>query len=83
MSETFRGKWVFPTLKRNKRAHLMSDETTTFCGRTLLHARPADQLGSWDPEEHPDSVCQSCLEWWRVMKPKPPAPTRTRSKPPA
>jgi hypothetical protein len=65
-----KGVWKLTALKRAKRAHMMTDDTHTFCGRTLLHSRPADELGEWHPEDHLDICCPSCLEWYRAMKPK-------------
>ena len=71
---TERGKWMLTALKRAKKAHLMCDDERTFCGRTLVHRKPADTLGEWVPEDHVELVCPICMAWWTAMKPKHPAP---------
>ena len=50
--------------------HLMSSDKLTFCGRHLKIIKPADNLGLWDPEDHPDCTCQRCLLLWRALKPR-------------
>jgi len=53
-------------------AHLMCNEEKAFCGREITNFIPADEYGDWDPEDHQDVVCRSCLEWHRALKPKHP-----------
>jgi hypothetical protein len=67
MEEEKRMTWQISKRKR-KQAHFMESETSAFCGRPLLKTKalPPD----WNPMEHLDCVCPTCLEWYRrVRKP--------------
>ena len=61
--------------------HLMSSDKLTFCGRHLKEIRAADELGPWDPEDHLDCACRSCLRLWRALKPHQTAPNNTGKQP--
>lgn len=67
-----RGKWALPKLKRGRTLmpHLMSSEGKTFCGKSMRTGEIMDV--GWDPEDHRDSCCPVCLEWWHLTtRPKP------------
>jgi len=67
-----RKKWAVPAHKRGKKQkmHLMSDNSTTFCGRRLTpDPKLVMDFDDWCPLDHPDKCCPRCLEWFNTLRP--------------
>jgi hypothetical protein len=66
LTKPIRGKWALPRLKRGRQLmpHLMSSDEKTFCGRKMRTGEIMEP--GWNPEDHRDSVCPVCLEWWHL-----------------
>lgn len=46
-------------------AHFMEAEESTHCARAVGETKAAPE--GWDPEQHLDCVCPTCLKWWRKL----------------
>jgi hypothetical protein len=62
---------IFFTKKRGSRGkgHYMETENLAYCGRYIEPGRAMPD--GWDPEDHTEVMCSTCLEWYRILHKRP------------